>query len=99
MDDKAMAIAQEHLQEMNPSSWDGIGVQPGDFNPVICTYPVDGVSELDISFGKDGQDGWGHLCELRDKGTGGLIETMSGYGINSPQNLADTISDICRGRL
>lgn len=99
MNNKAMMIAQEHLQEMNPSSWDGTGVQPTSFNPIICTYPIDDTSELDISFEKDEQGKWGHLCELRDNESEELIEIMSGYGIDSPQNLADTISDICRGRL
>lgn len=28
-----------------------------------------------------------------------LLNIMHGYGINSPQNLADTIEDICEGRL
>lgn len=97
--DKGMAIAQEHIKKMNPSSWDGTGNQPVNFNPIICTYSIDDVSELDISFEKDEQDGWIHLCELRDKESEEIIDILSGYGIDSFQNLADTINDICKGRL
>ena len=96
MSNKGMTIAQEHLKKMNPSLWDGTGKQPKDFNPIICTYSIDNDSELDISFEKDDQDGWIHLCELRNKESEELLDVLSGYGINTEQNLADTINDICK---
>ena len=94
--DKAMGIATAHLRKMNPSSWSGSGSQPDGFNPVICTYQINNDTELDVSFEKDPKDGWYHLCELRDRQSGELLEILSGYGIDSLQNLADTISDICK---
>ena len=38
---------------------------------------------------------WCHYCELRDKETGELLQPISGYGIDSPMNLADSIMDAC----
>lgn len=99
MSDRAMEIAQEHLHLMNPTMWDGQGERPAAFNPIINTYSIDEDTELDISFEKDDDEGWMHLCELRAKVSEDLLEVLSGYGIDSPQNLADTVSDICKGYL
>ena len=99
MNERAISIAQEHIQQANPSLWNGLSEQPIDFDSRIITYPIDGDTELDISFEYEKEDGWLHFCELRDKQTGKLLDFLHGYGIDSPQNLADTIEDICYGRL
>lgn len=94
--ENAMTIARTHLREMNPSSWDGTGIQPADFNPAARTYPIGTENELCIGFENNGQDGWIHVCQTRNIQSENITSTMSGYGIDSPQNLADTITDICR---
>lgn len=99
MSKRAFEIANEHLQKANPSLWDGQGEAPADFDSRIATYPIDDEAELDISLERDEEDGWLHLCELRDRATEEMLDIMHGYGIDSPQNLADTIEDICAGRL
>lgn len=91
----ATSIAKTHLQNTNPSLWNGEGERPSDFNQSICTYPIDDYFDLDISFEKDETDGWLHLCELREKESEELCCILSGYGIDSLQNLVDTIMDIC----
>lgn len=98
-ENRAAAMAKKHLSRMNPSLWDGMGEQPKDFNPIIATYPIDGLCELDISFEQEDSGEWCHLCELRDKGSEELLAALHGYGIDSPQNLADTIADVCQGML
>lgn len=95
MDDKAIAIAKEHLRRMNPSLWDGTGDRPESFDPIILTHPVDDENELDISFEEDRPGQWIHLCELRDRESEELMEIMSGNGINSEEALAETIRAIC----
>lgn len=99
MSKRAIEIAEKHLQKANPSLWDGQNEAPADFDSRIATYPIDNEIELDISFEYDEEDGWLHLCELRDFTSEEILSIMHGYGINSPQNLADTIEDICAGRL
>ena len=99
MDNQAMSIAQAHIQKMNPSLWDGTGNRSAEFDSRIVTYHIDRDTELDISFERENEDGWLHLCELRDKHTGELLEMLHGYGIDSPLNLEETIAEICEGRL
>lgn len=99
MNKQPIAIAREHIRQANPSLWDGRDQRPTDFDSRIITYPIDGDTELDISFEYEKDDGWLHLCELRCRHTSELLNIMHGYGIDSPQNLADTIEDICEGKL
>lgn len=90
---KSMDIAREHLRRMNPSNWNGKGDQPEDFNPKIATYDIDKYLILDISFEfEDGE--WTHYCELRNRESENLLNALHGYGVDSPQNLADTIADV-----
>lgn len=99
MGKQAIEIAKKHIQRTNPSLWNGKDKRPADVDSRIVTYPINRDVELDISFEYEEGDGWLHLCELRDRKTEELVNIMHGYGINSPQNLADTIDDICGGRL
>lgn len=101
-EEKAKKIAEDFLSRMNPTNWDGVGKRPKKFDTRIVTYNIGSVNgnELDISFeylNKDEGDkpGWTHYCELRDKVTGDLMIPLHGYGIDSVQNLIDTIMDIC----
>lgn len=101
---KAERIAAEHLKRMNPTNWNGKGKTPKEFDTRICTYDIDSINnnELDISFEyldedeNDAMFGWTHYCELRKKETGDLMIPLHGYGIDSLENLTDTIMDICR---
>ena len=99
MNERAIKIAQEHIQRTNPSLWNGLSERPIDFDSHIITYPIDEDTDMDISFEYEKEDGWLHLCELRCRHTGELLNIVHGYGIDSPQNLTDTIEDICEGRL
>lgn len=95
--DKAERIAKDFMCRMNPTNWNGKGKRPNSFDTRIVTYDIDSINgnELDISFDYLGEDGWTHYCELRDKENGELMIPMHGYGIDSLQNLIDTIMDIC----
>lgn len=88
--------AEQHIQKMNPSMWDGKGRKPKTFDTRIVTYSIDDDTELDISFELDEEE-WTHYVELRDRKTEALLNCLHGYGIDSIQNLADTIADICKG--
>ena len=76
--------------------WDGTGERPPGFDTRIRTYPIDGRTELDVSFDLE-PDGWNHYCELRETGTGELLGALHGYGVDSVQNLIDTIVDVYAG--
>lgn len=102
-EEKARKIAEDYIKEYNPTNWNGEWLQPEGFLcGMIKTYDIGSVNgnELDISFeylDEDESDtpGWTHYCELRDKETGDLMIPLHGYGIDSVQNLVDTIMDIC----
>lgn len=98
----AEKIAQQHLSKMNPDMWDGNGEKPKTFDSRIVTYQLSDGKELDISFEKDKSpdtedEAWEHYCELRDAESGDCLTPLHGYGVNSMQNLADTINDVCNG--
>lgn len=94
--EKATKIAKDFLAKMNPSNWNGHGRKPKSFDTRIVTYNIDSINgnELDISFDHT-EDGWTHYCELRDKESGELMIPLHGYGVDSIQNLINTIMDIC----
>lgn len=100
--EKARKIAEDFISKMNPTHWNGRGRRPKSFDTRIHTYDIDSVNgnELDISFeylGPDETDtpGWTHYCELRDTSSGDVMIPQHGDGINSVQNLAATIMDVC----
>lgn len=95
-------IARHHLSKMNPDMWDGDGMEPKTFDSRIVTYQLSDGMELDISFEKDKnpdtkKNEWEHYCELRYATNGDCLIPLHGYGIDSLQNLADTIDDVCSG--
>lgn len=85
------------MGKMNPTNWNGQGRKPKSFDTRIVTYDIDSINgnELDISFDRLEEDGWTHYCELRDKESRELMIPLHGYGVDSLQNLIDTIMDIC----
>ncbi len=92
---KALEIAEEHFRRVNPSLWDGVGEPPADFDNHQITYSVNRYTELDVSFERD-SDSWRHCCKLRDTLTDRILAIQYGPGIHSPQELADTILEICQ---
>ena len=96
----ATKIATKHISKMNPSNWNGIGRKPRSFSTLVATYDIDSkYDELDISFEKEenpdtGKIEWTHCCELRSKSDGSMSAILHGYGIDSINNLVDTILDI-----
>ena len=96
MHEKALEIAKEHFRRVNPSMWDGNGEQPSSFKNQRITYSVNKYTELDVSFEWDDIDGWQHCCKLRDTLTSNILAVQYGPWIGSPQQLADTIVEICK---
>ena len=96
MHKKALEIAKEHFQRVNPAMWDGNGVPPTVFVNHRITYSLNKYTELDVSFERDSTDGWRHCCKLRDTKTNNVVAIQYGSGINSPQRLVDTILQICK---
>lgn len=92
-------IAKAFLHEMNPTNWDGQGEMPAEFDTRIMEFTTDMPDVLlDISFElcmeDDGTFQWEHYCELVQGSSNTMIECAHGYGINSVQNLTDTISQL-----
>lgn len=91
------------MNEANPEMWNGEGTKPQSVSNLIFTYDIQSIygNELDLSLEyleSDESDmaGWTHYCELKDKQTGDTVIPLHGYGIDSINNLVDTIMDICR---
>lgn len=92
-------IAKEFLYEMNPANWDGQGEMSAGFDTRTMEFITDMPDVLlDISFElcmeDDGTFWWEHCCELVQESSDTIIERVYGYGINSVQNLTDTISQL-----
>lgn len=90
-------IAKAFLREMNPTNWDGQGEMPAGFDTRTMVFVTDTPDVLlDISFElcmeDDGTFQWEHYCELVQESSDTIIERVYGYGINSVQNLTDTIN-------
>ena len=94
--DKAFKIAQEFMNDMNPTMWDGNGDVPSTFDDRCLGSDLSPDMRLDISFLYDNEDGWRHCCELVNVASNEMVEILTGYGIDSVQNLANAILDICK---
>lgn len=94
---KPIEIANAFIHEMNPSHWDGTGKTPSDFDCGELTFQTDNpnvfiVIKFGLYFDDYGYDReWGHSCILVDGKQDVTIDCYHGYGIDSPQNIADTI--------
>jgi hypothetical protein len=97
----AESIAKDFLAKKNPTNWNGKGLLPIEFHTRCCTYDFGSpYVELDVYFEYDEYDReWIHVCEIVEKesdcGTVAMCERLSGNGIDSYLNVADTILDIC----
>ena len=94
---KAEEIARMFLYEMNPVNWDGQGERPAGVDTRTMSFSTDLPDvrleiSLDLVREDDGSFQWEHYCELVQESSNTMIECAHGYGINSTQNLADTIS-------
>ncbi len=94
---KAYDIANSFLTEINPDYWDGKGEKPSSFVELIWEYDLSEYDRLDISMEYSEEDKcWIHFCEIVDKKNNMMTEILTGYGIDSVENLTDTILDICK---
>ena len=97
---KALQIAHEFLMYMNPDMWNGRGNKPDSLDERI--YEPDekfGNFHLEITFvGSDeynGEDsGWYTYVDLVSGGCS--VDSSSCYGVDSPQNIADCILEVCK---
>ena len=95
---KANMIVNDFFRDMNPSFWNGKGDKPSSFNERIWEYPLTDEIRLEIVFVCDDIDGWHHCCDLVDTKSNDSIDMLSGYGIDSALNLADTIMCLCQDK-
>lgn len=97
----AESVAKDFISRQNPTNWNGEGKRPKELSRICCTYDFGSpYVVLDIYFEYDsGNKEWIHVCEVVDKNSNGeyvgMCERLSGYGVNSYLNVADTIMDIC----
>lgn len=94
--EKATKIVKDFLSDMNPDMWDGNGNKPESFNERAWQYPLTDNVNLEITFVNDEVDGWHHCCDLVFTFDNSSFDMLSGYGIDSPQNIIDTVLDLCR---
>lgn len=89
--DGAMRLALRHLRNHNPDMWDGVGQMPKSFDRFDAVYRIDDGHQIrissDVRFGE-----WMHIVEYVVCGE--VSSQITGYGIDSPQNLADSINEI-----
>ena len=107
MDNKtALQIANDFLRDMNPNMWDGKGnVNPEQIHLDTRIWEERNVFDnvaLWINFEtpeeNNYEDGWCTYIELRDdpdKDDPHCLAIRTVYGIDSPQNIADGIMEIC----
>lgn len=101
---KSDEIAKAFLHEMNPTNWNGQGGMPAGFDARTLEFITDMPDVLlDISFEFCMEDNstfqWEHCCELVQESSDTIIESVYGYGIDSVQNLTDTINYLLEGNL
>ena len=93
---KPIEIANEFIHEMNPTRWNGNGEIPIGFDTRVMEFATDMPDVLlDVSFELyeeiDGNSHWDHYCELVQESSDTIVDCAHGYGVDSPQNIADTI--------
>lgn len=94
--EKASKIVTDFLKDMNPDMWDGNGDMPKSFDERGWQYPLTDKVNLEITFVKDDEDEWCHYCDLVYTSDNSSFDILSGYGTDSPQNIIDTVLDLCR---
>ena len=94
--EKAMEIEEDFLEKMNPDMWDGYGVKPLSFDEHGWQYSLTDDVNLEITFVNNEENGWCHYCDLVYTSDNSSFDMLSGYGIDSVQNIIDTVLDLCR---
>ena len=93
---KAEEIARAFLCEMNPVNWNGQGKMPAGVDTRALSFPTnlpDVCLEISLELAReDNIYQWEHYCKLVRKSSDTMIECAHGYGIDSVQNLTDTIN-------
>ncbi|MBO5969888.1 MAG: hypothetical protein J6S14_15480 [Clostridia bacterium] len=94
--EKAHEIAVAFFSQMNPEFWNGVGEKPPTLDERVWECPLSEYARLDISLYYDVIDNlWCHCCEIVEEQSNDMIEMATGYGIDSIENLIDTICFIC----
>lgn len=92
----AEKIAKDFFNQMNHEMWNGNGNRPTSFDDRAWQYPLTNEVNLEITFVNNEEDGWCHYCDLVYASDNSSFDMLSGYGIDSVQNIIDTVLDLCR---
>lgn len=93
--EKAKNIVDAFFKDMNPTFWNGKGNKPQTFKEQIWEFSLTDNVSLEITLSQDDNE-WNHYCDLVYTFSGESFDMLSGYGIDSPLNLVDTIMDLCK---
>ena len=88
--EKAKNIVDAFFKDMNPTLWNGKGNKPQTFKEQIWEFSLTDSVSLEITFSQDDNE-WNHYCGLVYTSSRESFDMLSGYGIDSPLNLVDTI--------
>ena len=89
-------IVKNFFNQMNPDMWSGNGNRPISFDDRAWQYPLTNEVNLELTFVNNEEDGWCHYCDLVYESDNVSFDMLSGYGIDSVQNIIDTVLDLCR---
>lgn len=90
-------IVKEFYKQMNPDMWNGSGERPDSFDTHAWEYPLTDAVHLELAFGYDESDGgWKYFCDLVYSSDNSSFDMTSGHGIDSPQNMINSVMQLCR---
>ena len=92
----AEKIVKNFFNQMNPDMWSGNGNRPISFDDRAWQDPLTNEVNLELTFVNNEEDGWCHYCDLVYESDNVSFDMLSGYGIDSVQNIIDTVLDLCR---
>lgn len=92
----AEKIVKDFFNQMNPEMWSGNGNRSTSFDDRAWQHPLTNEVNLEITFVNNEEDGWCHYCDLVYESDNSSFDMLSGYGIDSVQNIIDTVLDLCR---
>lgn len=93
--EKAKNIADAFFKDMNPTFWNGKGNKPQTFKEQIWEFSLTDNVSLEITLSQDDNE-WNHYYDLVYTSSEESFDMLSGYGIDSPLNLIDTIVNLCK---
>ena len=94
-DNAAQKIAANFIKEHNPNNWDGNGKPDKDFSEKLEVYDIFKCDVYMVILFEMYEGEWLHFVKLYRKLDDQLIDGYHGYGVNSVQNMVDTIMDVC----